>query len=160
MHGRARGRPTEYGTRLREKQRCKRFYGLMEGQFRRVFNEASRLRGNTGEHLLNLLERRLDNVLTVCGFALSRSQARQLVSHGHFQVNGKKVDIPSYVLNEGDVVRPEPKDSILAAVRSNRESLGHPARSWLEINDADLTVRVARMPARDEVSVLVEDTLI
>jgi len=160
MRGWPRGRPSEYGIRLRQKQKCKRYYGLSEGQFRRYFHQAAKSRGNTGEMLLALLERRLDNVLTVCGFAVSRAQARQLVRHGRIQVNSRKVDIPSYLVREGDVVRPVPEDSMLEMVRANRESAGHPEPAWLQINEADMTIRVVRMPVREDVSLSVEEELI
>lgn len=160
MHGWPSGRPSDYSIHLREKQKCKRYYGVLETQFRRIFKEAERLQGNTGENLLTLLERRLDNVLTLCGFAYSRAQARQFINHGHVQVNGRKVDIPSYLVREGDVIRPDPQDKTLETVRTIREALGHPEPRWLEINDADLTLRVARIPLRDEVSLIVQDGLI
>jgi small subunit ribosomal protein S4 len=99
-------------------------------------------------------------VLTVCGFAVSRAQARQLITHGHFQVNGHKVDVPNYLVGEGDVVRPRPTDFVLDTVRGNREEIGHPEAGWLEVNDADLTVRVVRMPVREDVTVEVEEGLV
>jgi len=160
MHGWRRGRASPYAARLREKQKCKRHYGVLERQFRRFFAEATRQHGDTGENLLRLLERRLDNVLTVAGLAASRAQARQLVRHGHVQVNGRKVDIPSYLVKEGDLVRPQPKDNVLELMRQNRESRGHPEPGWLSINDADLTVQVLRMPTREDVSLEVDDGLI
>jgi small subunit ribosomal protein S4 len=160
MHGWRRGRPSDYGVRLREKQKCKRYYGVLEAQFRRYFQMAQKERGNTGETLLSLLERRLDNVLTVCGFAVSRAQARQMVTHRHVQVNGKAADVANYLVNEGDVVRPEPRDAILDAVRARREETGHAAPAWLEINDADLTIRTLRMPVRQDVTCDVQEGLI
>jgi len=160
MHGWRRARLDDYGLRLREKQKCKRYYGVLEAQFRRYFRKAQRERGNTGATLLSLLERRLDNVLTVCGFAVSRAQARQMVTHRHVQVNGRTVDVPNYLVEESDVVRPEPDDAVLDVVRARREETGHPAAGWLEVNDADLTIRVVRLPVREDVSVEVEDGLI
>jgi len=160
MHGWRRGRLSDYGVRLREKQKCKRYYGVLEKQFRRYFDTAQKLTGNTGENLLALLERRLDNVLVVCGFAVSRAQARQLISHGHVQVNGHKVDVSNYLVEEGEVVRPEPDDSVLDAVRANREDTGHPTCGWLEVNDADLTIRVVRMPVREDVTLVVDEGLV
>jgi len=160
MHGWRRGRPSDYAVRLREKQKCKRYYGVLEDQFRRYFRLAQKERGNTGETLLSMLERRLDNVLTVCGFAASRAQARQMVTHGHVQVNGHKVDVANYLVEEGDVIRPELKDSILDAVRVRREETGHPTPAWLEINDADLTARALRMPTRQDVTLEVQEGLI
>ncbi len=160
MHGWRRGRPTDYGIRLREKQKCKRYYGVLEKQFRLCFDKARRTSGNTGENLLSLLERRLDNMLTVCGFAVSRAQARQMVTHGHIQVNGRRVDRPNYPVNEGDVIRPEPADATLDVVRSRREESGHPSPGWLEVNDADLTARVVRLPVRADVTVEIRDGLV
>ncbi|KPK62001.1 MAG: 30S ribosomal protein S4 [Planctomycetes bacterium SM23_32] len=160
MHGWRRGRPSDYAVRLREKQKCKRYYGVLEAQFLRYFEQAQRGRGNTGENLLSLLERRLDNVLTVCGFAISRAQARQMITHRHVQVNGRTVDVPNYLVDEGDVVRPELVDATLDVVRARREQTGHPAPGWLEVNDADLTIRVLRLPVRDDVTVEVEEGLV
>jgi small subunit ribosomal protein S4 len=160
MHGWRRGRPSDYGIRLREKQKLKRYYGVLEQQFRRYFENARKRAGNTGESLLAMLERRLDNVLTVCGFAASRAQGRQMVTHGHIQVNGRKVDVPNYQVKEGDVIRPEPDDSILEQTRFHREESGHPDPAWLEVNDADLTARVIRMPVREDVTAEVEEGLV
>lgn len=160
MHGYSRGRPSPYSIRLRETQKVKRFYGVLEKQFRRIFAEATRQQGNTGENLLSLLERRLDNIVTVSGLAASRSQARQLVNHGHIEVNGKKVRTPSYLVREGDVIRPRPVDSILDLTRTNREDMGHPEPAWLSVNDADLTVQMARMPVREDVSLDVDEGLV
>jgi len=160
MHGWRHRRPTDYGVRLREKQKCKRYYGVLERQFRRYFKLAQAAKGNTGENLLSLLERRLDNVLTVCGFAVSRAHARQMVRHRHIQVNGRTVDVANYLVKEGDVVRPEPDDAMLESVRANREETGHPQPAWLEVNDADLTIRVVRLPVREDVSLEVDDGLV
>jgi small subunit ribosomal protein S4 len=160
MHGWRRGRPSDYALRLREKQKCKRYYGVLEAQFLRYFHIAQKERGNTGASLLSQLERRLDNVLTICGFAVSRAQARQMVTHGHVQVNGRAVDVANYLVAEGDVVRPEPVDAILDVVRARREETGHPTPPWLEVNDADLTIRAVRLPVRQDVSVVCDDGLI
>ncbi len=160
MHGFRRRRPTPYGIRMREKQKVKRYYGIREAEFRRYFSTAGRQSGNTGESLLVLLERRLDNVCKLAGLAWSRAQARQLVRHRHIQVNGRRVDIPSYQVTEGDVIRPEPTESILTLARTNREQQGHPETGWLAINEADLTVRVVRMPVRSEVMLEVEEGLV
>ncbi len=160
MHGWRRGRPSPYAIRLREKQKCKRFYGVFERQFRRYFEEARKARGHTGTNLLSILERRLDNVLTVCAFGVSRAQSRQLITHGHVQVNGHMADKAGLLVKEGDVIRPEPKDVILDLVRSNRETMGHPDSGWLEVNDADLTIRVVREPVREDASVEVQEGLI
>jgi len=160
MHGWRRGRPSSYNIRMREKQKVKRYYGVTEGQFRRYFSEASRQKGNTGENLLALLERRLDNVVRLAGFAWSRSQARQLVGHGHVEVNSRKVDISSYSVKEGDVIRPEPTDAILEAARARREEQGHPESGWLAINEVDLSMRVVRMPVRADVTLEIDEGLV
>ena len=157
MHGWHRGRPGDYGIRLREKQKLKRYYGVLEQQFRRYFDKARKRVGNTGESLLVMLERRLDNVLTVGGFAVSRAQARQLVTHGHVQINGHTVNVPNYQVAEGDVIRPEQVESILEQVRLHREQSAHPQSAWLDINEADLTVRVVRMPVREDVTIEIEE---
>jgi len=133
---------------------------VLERQFRRYFSDAAKARGNTGENLLSRLERRLDSVLTVCGFAVSRPQARQLLTHGHIQVNGRTGDRPGYLIEEGDVIRPEPKDAVLDMVRSNREEMGHPETGWLEVNDADLTIRCVRMPVREDVTLPIDEGLV
>jgi len=160
MHRWRRRRPSPYGIRLRETQKCKRFYGVSDGQFRRCFDRAARESGNTGENLLVALERRLDNAVRAAGFAWSRAQARQLVRHRHVEVNGRKMDVPSYLVKEGDVIRPEPRDSMLESFRASREAQGHPEAGWLSVNDSDLTVRVVRMPTRDEISVEADEGLI
>ena len=160
MHGWHRGRPGDYGIRLREKQKLKRYYGVLEQQFRRYFDKARKRVGNTGESLLVMLERRLDNVLTVGGFAVSRAQARQLVTHGHVQINGRTVNVPNYQVAEGDVIRPEQVESILEQVRLHREQSAHPQSAWLDINEADLTVRVVRMPVREDVTIEIEEGLV
>lgn len=160
MHGWRRGRPSDYAVRLREKQKVKRYYGVLEKQFRRYFEQAEKGLGNTGEQLLALLERRLDNVLVVSGLAVSRAQGRQLVTHRHIQLNGRTTNVPNCLVDEGDVIRPEPKDSILDLMRENREQSGHPEPGWLEVNDADLTIRVVRMPVREDVTAEVEEGLV
>lgn len=160
MHGFSRGRPSPYQVRLRATQKLKRYYGVFERQFRRFFDMATRERGNTGENLLTLLESRLDSLVRAAGFSASIAEARQMVCHGCFQVNGRKLDIPSYIVQEGDVIRPKPKENILQAVRESRETLKHPSPQWLEINDADLSIRVLRAPVGDDVSVEVDIGLV
>ena len=160
MHRWRRGRPSDYAVRLREKQKCKRYYGVLETQFRRYFGMAQKASGNTGENLLCLLERRLDSLLATCGFTVSRAQARQLITHGHVQVNGRRVDVPNFLVREGDVVRPAPDDAVLDGVRAHREETGHPGPGWLAVNDADLTIRVLRLPVREDVTAEVEEGLV
>ena len=161
QHGQVRRRKrSDYGEQLREKQKVKRIYGVLEDQFRRYFEQAERTRGITGETLLQLLERRLDNAVYRLGFATSRPQARQLVRHGHFLVNGKKVDIPSYTVKVGDVVsvretsRKNP--SILHAVE---EVKGRGIPEWLSLA-GDMEGKVVSVPTREQINLPVQEQLI
>jgi small subunit ribosomal protein S4 len=161
QHGRLRkAKLAGYGLQLREKQKVKRIYGVLEDQFRRYFEAADRTRGITGETLLQLLERRLDNAVYRMGFATSRPQARQLVRHGHFMVNGKKVDIPSYSLKQGDVVsvRASSKEnaSILHAVG---EVKGRGIPEWISL-EGELGARVVSLPTREQINLPVQEQLI
>jgi small subunit ribosomal protein S4 len=152
MHGARRSKQSEYGIRLREKQRLKWFYGLMERQFRRYFEIASRSPANTGEVLLSLMERRLDNVIHRLGFAPNRASARQLVSHGHVMVNGRKCDIPSMLLRPGDTVKVKPATRSLALARLNLQATNDPPPDFLErTNTEDPEGRMTRLPARGDV---------
>ena len=160
MHGFSRGRPSPYQVRLRATQKVKRYYGVFEKQFRRYFDMATRQKGNTGVNLLTLLERRLDSVVRIVGFGASLSEARQLVNHGHFTVNGQNMDVPSYVVQKGDVIRVKKHGEILEYVKSQREALGNPSPAWLEINNADLSIRIVRLPVDDDVSVEVDEGLV
>ena len=155
-----RRKPSDYSIRLREKQKCKRFYGVFERQFRNYYEAAAGQAGDTGNNLLRILERRLDNVLVESGYAASRAQARQLVRHRHVQVNGQITDVPSYLVREGDVIRPVGKETILTHVRDTREIMGKPAPAWIEINEADWTLRVMRMPNREDVALEVNEQYI
>lgn len=158
MHGTRRGKQSEYGIRLREKQRLKFFYGLLERQFRRYFELASRSPSNTGEVLLSLLERRLDNVIHRLGFATCRKTARQLVSHGHVLLNGRKCDIPSVILKPGDVVKVKPANRSLAAVRLQLQNWSEPVPDFLERTNAeDPEGRMTRMPTRADVDPRISD---
>ena len=153
QHGQARRIGlSEYGTQLREKQKIKRTYGLLEKQFRKYYDMASRMQGNTGNLLLSLLERRLDNVVYRSGIASSRNQARQLVNHGYFLVNGKKVDIASYLIKEGDVVSVKNgKESYFKNIKNSLKDYQTP--SWLTLDYQKLQVKIVALPARDEVDV-------
>ncbi|BCS34582.1 30S ribosomal protein S4 [Luteitalea sp. TBR-22] len=162
QHGKARkAKMLGYGLQLREKQKVKRTYGVLENQFRRYFEAADRQRGITGETLLQLLERRLDNAIYRLGFATSRPQARQLVKHGHFLVNGKKVDIPSYQLRQGDVVSirqsSEKNPAILHAIE---EVKGRGIPEWLSVDVAAGTGRVVSLPTREQINLPVQEQLI
>lgn len=156
-HGARRPRLSEYGIRLREKQKCKRIYGMLEAQFKRYFEMAERMPGDTGKNLLQLLERRLDNVIYRCGFASSRAQARQIVNHGHVKVNGRRVDIPSYLVDPGDEIEVEP----LEVVRENAEkAVGRRIPEWLEVDLSNLRAKVLKLPTREMIDTDVDEHLI
>lgn len=160
-HGQGKKKLSEYGTQLREKQKTKAFYGVGEKQFRKYFEMAENKKAITGEALLQILESRLDNVVYRAGFGTSRAQARQLVNHGHFDVNGKKTDIASYLLKEGDVVtvREIKKDSKI--IKENIEANGsRPVPEWLEKNSDKQEVKVIRLAAREDIDLPVEEHLI
>jgi small subunit ribosomal protein S4 len=162
QHGqRRRTKLSEYGLQLREKQKVKRSYGLLESQFRRYFQRAARSKGVTGTELLILLERRLDNVVYRMGFADSRNQARQLVRHGHIRVNGRKVNIPSFLVKQGDVVEPRDQSRNLDLLRAAMERHGQrhiPA--WIHVDAADMRGTVQALPQRDDITMPFHEQLI
>lgn len=161
MHTWRRGKVSDYALQLREKQKVKRFYGVRERQFRRYFAEAERLPGNTGETLLAMLERRLDNVVCRAGFAISRGEARQLVAHGHVTVNDRKVDIPSYLCKPGDVIGIRDKGTSIQRVKARLAKLrGRPVPSWLQLDAENVRVKVLANPTREEISLPVQEQLI
>ena len=161
MHNWRRGRGSEYGQRLREKQKVKRYYGIFEKQFMRYFHEAERGTGNTGTTLLTILERRLDNVLYKLGFAPSRASARQTVSHGHVHVNGRRVNIPSYLVRVGDKIAIKDSERSKKLVRSRLEELGEPhVQNWLRLDMVKLEADVVAIPTREDVMIPVEENLI
>ena len=140
-----------YGLQLREKQKTKRVYGLLETQFRNTFEKAAHMKGITGENLLGMLERRLDTVIYRMGFGTSRAQARQIVRHGHIQVNARKVDIPSFVVKPGDEVSVRESSKNNPTILSARDATAHaPAPGWMEVDRDALTARISGMPRRDE----------
>jgi small subunit ribosomal protein S4 len=151
---------SEYLLQLREKQKARRIYGLMEKQFARVYKEASRSRGVTGERLLQLLELRLDNVVFRAGWGASRAQARQLVRHGHIAVNGKRVTIPSYTLRRGDAVSLRDKAKSMIVIRHNLDTLDRQTPSWLETGESGSQVTVRDLPVRAQIDVPVREQLI
>ncbi len=158
-HGRGRMRQSEYRNQLREKQKAKRYYQVLEKQFASYYDKASRQEGVTGENLLRLLECRLDNVLVRLGFAASRRQARQLIGHGHWTVNGRRVDIPSYQVKPDDVITIKPSSASTETVRDATElTSGVPA--WLQADHDSLNAKVLRLPERSEISAPVEEQLI
>lgn len=161
QHGQSRKKISEYGLQLRAKQKTRRYYGVLEGQFYHYFEIASKKQGIAGENLLRILETRLDNVIYRLGLASSRKQARQLVVHGHFLVNGSRVDIPSFLVKENDVVsvcdKSKSTDSMKALIELNGS---RPVPMWLENDKTALSAKVARFPNRDEIDLDVEEHLI
>ncbi|MBS3820617.1 MAG: 30S ribosomal protein S4 [Planctomycetes bacterium] len=161
MHTWRRGRISDYGLRLREKQKVKRYYGLRDRQFMNLFRKANRIKGNTGSVLLSLLERRLDNVVYKLGFARSRPEARQTVVHGHIYVNGRRCNIPSREVTVGDTITTKPSERSQNLVRARLEELGEPnLQNWLKLEMAQLTGEVVALPTRDDVNIPVEENLI
>jgi small subunit ribosomal protein S4 len=160
-HGQRRPKFSEYALQLREKQKVKRMYGLLEHQFRRYFEMAERSRGVTGDVLLQLLERRLDNMVYRMGFATSRAEGRQMVRHGHFSVNGRKVDIPSFLLDRGDVIAVRQASREVTRIQealAQGEHRGVPA--WMEVDRANFTGRVKEIPARSDLTTPINEKLI
>ena len=161
MHGQGRSKVSEYGTQLREKQKAKRYYGVLETQFRNYFELASKKKGKAGENLLSLLETRLDNVVYRLGFAMSRAEARQLVIHGHFTVNGRKVNVPSVLVKPGMVIAVTEASRSLEKFKSSVEanSFRQPPK-WLEYDAANMTAKVIAEPAREDIDLPIEEQLI
>lgn len=161
QHGQSRKKTSEYGLQLRAKQQARRYYGIQEGQFHKYFLMAERRQGMTGENLLRICESRLDNVAYLLGWASSRAEARQLVTHGHYLVNGKKVDIPSYLLKAGDTVSIKAKslesEKIKAVLESNS---ARPVPQWLDRDAENHSAKVVSLPERDQIAVPVEEHLI
>jgi len=161
QHGQGRVKVSEYGIQLREKQKVKRLYGLLEKQFRGTFAEADRQKGITGENLLSLLERRLDNMVYRMGLASSRNEARQLIRHNHFLVNGKKVNIPSYLLKTGDILQVTEKSRNVVRIQESLEAVqrrGVP--SWLELDKNNFRCTVKTLPVREELTLPIKEQLI
>jgi small subunit ribosomal protein S4 len=158
-HGRGRIKQSEYLLQLREKQKARRYYGLLEQQFRLYYERASRRSGVTGENLLRMLELRLDNVVYRLGFAASRAQARQLVRHGHFLVNGRRVNIPSYQVRPDDIISIRPGSSAEQAVRDATDLTASVA-PWLQADHENLTGKILKLPERAEIDAPVQESLI
>lgn len=161
QHGQGRKKSSEYGMQLRAKQTARRFYGVQENQFHHYFEIAERKQGITGDNLLRILESRLDNVVYRVGFASSRAEARQLVGHGHFEVNGKRVDIASYLLKAGDEIsiceKSRSSEKIKAVVEANS---ARPVPQWIDVNRDQLTAKVIALPTRDQIEAPVDEQLI
>jgi small subunit ribosomal protein S4 len=160
MHGRGRIRESEYLFQLREKQKARRIYGLLEKQFKLTYNKANKMPGVTGENLLRLLELRIDNVVFRAGFASSRNQARQFVRHGHVAVNGKRVTIPSYTLRKGDFLQLRDKARRMIVVRHNIDTLDRAVPQWLEVESGELKATVRDLPLREQIDIPVREQLI
>jgi len=161
QHGQGRSKTSDYGTQLREKQKVRRIYGILEKQFRGYFQEADRMKGVTGENLLSLLERRLDNTIYRLGFASSRSESRQLVRHGHFTINGRKVNIPSILLKMGDVIELREKSRKVAAVNDSLEAVvrrGIP--QWLQLERDAFKGVIKSLPVREDITTPIQEQLI
>lgn len=161
QHSWSRGRPSEYGVRLREKQKLKRFFGVSERVFRRVFFKARRQSGNTGENILVMLQRRLDNVLVEAGITLSRRNARQLISHGNIQVNGRRCDIPSAMMRAGDTVSVGARDNVRKLVKEEVEARkGEKISPWLQFDEDKLEAKLVESPKREHLSFDVDEQLV
>jgi small subunit ribosomal protein S4 len=161
QHGQGRGKISDYGIQLREKQKARRIYGIMERQFRIYFEKASHMKGVTGENLFQLLERRLDNVVFRMGFASNRREARQLVKHGHFKVNDRKVDIPSYLLKAGDEVGIREAGREMKTVTESLSLAEHKGTpEWVEVDMQNIKGKFIRAPTRDEMQLPVQEQLI
>ncbi len=161
QHGQGRKKTSEYGLQLRAKQMTRRFYGVLEGQFHHYYEMATKMPGQAGHNLLILLESRLDNVVYRCGWASSRAEARQLVVHGHFTVNGKKVDIPSYLVKAGETVAikdgSRQSDKFKAVLEANS---ARPTPKWLDVDAPNAQAKIAEMPTREDIDLEVDETLI
>ncbi len=161
QHGQSRSKLSDYGIQLREKQKTRKSYGILETQFRRYFAEAERQKGTTGEVLLQLLERRLDNVVFRMGFAVNRREGRQLVGHGHFFVNGKKVSIPSYIVRPGDVIEVKESSRSIPVITDNISKMEHrEIPAWVEVSGSEFKGKVVHVPSREDVHLPIQEQLI
>ena len=162
MHGNARNKKlSEYGMQLREKQKAKRYYGVLESQFRKYYEMAANKKGVTGDNLLSILETRLDNVVYRLGFAMSRPEARQLVRHGHFTINGHRVDIPSYLVKPGEVITLKEGSRSLEKFKAALEANGsRPGPKWIDFDKNNLVATVTALPVREDVDLPIEEHLI
>ncbi|NLM11610.1 MAG: 30S ribosomal protein S4 [Clostridiaceae bacterium] len=161
MHGQQRKKLSEYGIQLREKQKAKRFYGVLESQFRKYYEMAIRKKGITGEVLLQILESRLDNVVYRMGFGTSRDESRQLVTHGHFLVNGRRVNIPSYLIKEGDVIEVAEKSKKIERFKEILDVTGGKVvPKWLEVDQENMKGRVISLPEREDIDLPIQEHLI
>jgi small subunit ribosomal protein S4 len=161
MHGWRRGRGSDYGIRLREKQKVKRYYGLYVTQFMRYFEDAEHTKGNTGEVLLSMLERRLDNVIYKLNFAPSRKTARQLITHGHIYINGKKIDIPDFVVSIGDKITVKSSEKSKKRIRAQLDTNpNYSAQGWLQLDLKTPSATIVALPTRQDVQLPIEEQLV
>lgn len=161
QHGQGRHKTSEYGMQLRAKQATRRYYGVLESQFHNYYEMATKMQGKAGENMLSLLETRLDNVIYRLGWANSRAEARQLVVHGHFQVNGHRVDIPSYLVKPGDAISIQEKSRQSEKIKANLEdNASRPAPKWMEKNNENFSGKIIAKPTREEIDLPVDETLI
>ena len=160
QHGRGRIKESDYQLQLREKQKLRAMYGVLERQFRRYYEAATRQPGITGENLLRILESRIDNVVWRAGLAATRPQARQLVNHGHFRVNGKKVDIPSYQLKAGDLISAKERSRELLIIQHSLDTISHPVPEWLSVNGDERAVTVLSLPDRAQIDTSIREQMI
>ena len=161
QHGQLRVKPSNYGLQLREKQKVKRMYGLLERQFRKYFHMAEKVKGVTGRQLLQYLERRIDNVVFRMNFAVSRSQGRQVVRHNHVLINGKKVNIPSYLVKANDSIKIRGKDKFINKIRENIDSCkDRHEPAWIEIDKQNLSGKINRLPEKEDIAVPIQEQLI
>jgi len=161
MHGQGRSKTSEYGLQLREKQKCRRYYGILESQFEKYYDMAAARVGKTGTNLLSILETRLDNAVYRLGYAMSRPEARQLVLHAHFTLNGKKVTVPSILVKPGDVIAVSSKSQSLDKIKGNMEAnASRVAPKWLEVDAANFSAKVIARPDRDDIDLPIDEQLI
>ena len=161
MHGWRRGRHSDYGVRLREKQKVKRFYGMQEKQFMRYFRQAERTKGNTGEVLLELLERRLDNIVYKLNLAASRKEARQLIAHGHIYVNGRKVNVPDFMVKIGDKITLKDSEKSRKLVKEQLASNpNYVVQGWLQLDPDKMAATVVGSPSREDIQLVIEEQLV
>jgi len=160
QHGTGRRKTGEYGLQLREKQKAKRTYGILEAQFRKNFSNAERMKGSTGENMLSLIERRLDNVCYRLGYGASRAMARQMVNHGHILVNGKRVDIPSYIVKAGDIISVKESSQSMDYFKALKEGNTRLIPSWLSLDNENLKGTVLKNPEREDIDLQIQEHLI
>jgi len=161
QHSWSRGRPSDFGVRLREKQKLKRFFGVTERSFRLIFERAARLPGNTGEHMLILLQQRLDHVVLLCGVTLSRRHSRQLIQHGHVFVNGRRCTIPSACVRRGDTITFAKREKIQKVLKEAHESRkGETVPGWLQFEEGSMTAKIAELPKREHLEFPVDEQLV